>query len=494
MVLRVVNWVLLVLPALVLGSAVARMLGGRGWTSTDVLEGLVISWLGLVAAACATAVRAGRAWAFFAVGHATAVVAMAAIVWDTDVPDAVPVLVIASSAVGHLALLPPHRGTLGRFLRWTAVTALVVLAGGFLLDPEEPFVPAVRVGLAFVVATAPAAALLASAASGRFRHPARPDEFRPATCPACRAAIGSSDPACPECGMRAGVTVRSPRCGCGRIPRTGWKVLCGDCGATLGPRTFDVRGSGFLTLSALLLGTVIAAATADRTGGWFWHIEVFGIWWLALAATILAAAAARPEGRARWAARATLLVAAASMGMILFEAHETPAVFPWIVAVLVGQAMLLPAIPNDPPTTGLRRAAWLVLTLVGTGLLASLFDLDDRLGGAAERLFDATLYFLCLAAALLSMALPPLVALRTPRPPPLTATLTCPCCASAFDAPAGVTRCPICALEFELTLTEHRCACGYLLSKLRSDRCPECGRPAPGVPGVSAAVPAAPVK
>lgn len=67
----------------------------------------------------------------------------------------------------------------------------------------------------------------------------------------------------------------------------------------------------------------------------------------------------------------------------------------------------------------------------------------------------------------------------------------CPRCDFEQTLPAGRSACQACGLRIELRLEEPRCkTCNYLLYKLTSDRCPECGTPVPsavkvGVAGVS---------
>ena len=55
--------------------------------------------------------------------------------------------------------------------------------------------------------------------------------------------------------------------------------------------------------------------------------------------------------------------------------------------------------------------------------------------------------------------------------------LCCPHCGARQMVPAGESRCAQCGIEFEITVTEPRCLCGYSLRDIASDRCPECGRP-----------------
>ncbi len=75
------------------------------------------------------------------------------------------------------------------------------------------------------------------------------------------------------------------------------------------------------------------------------------------------------------------------------------------------------------------------------------------------------------------------------RPIPLR--LTCPRCAREIAVKQGPSKCPHCALRFTIKIEEPRCACGYPLYGLESDKCPECGRHIPEsdrwIPPVSSA-------
>jgi len=56
--------------------------------------------------------------------------------------------------------------------------------------------------------------------------------------------------------------------------------------------------------------------------------------------------------------------------------------------------------------------------------------------------------------------------------------LTCPRCSTTQEVAIGGSRCNQCNLQITLEIEEEQCAkCGYLLYKLESGRCPECGTP-----------------
>jgi hypothetical protein len=70
------------------------------------------------------------------------------------------------------------------------------------------------------------------------------------------------------------------------------------------------------------------------------------------------------------------------------------------------------------------------------------------------------------------------------RQPPVPETIPadvalaaiCPRCNLPCTFRNGPSECPSCGLRVTLDIEEPRCPCGYLLYKLASDNCPECGR------------------
>lgn len=58
--------------------------------------------------------------------------------------------------------------------------------------------------------------------------------------------------------------------------------------------------------------------------------------------------------------------------------------------------------------------------------------------------------------------------------------IACPRCRATIDALSNKdSRCHTCKLKVRIEIQEPRCACGYLLYKLNTDHCPECGKPVP---------------
>ncbi len=61
-------------------------------------------------------------------------------------------------------------------------------------------------------------------------------------------------------------------------------------------------------------------------------------------------------------------------------------------------------------------------------------------------------------------------------PARLQLQVTCPRCQSQQQLRTGTATCTQCGLRITIAVEEPRCACGYLLYRLESNRCPECGR------------------
>lgn len=57
--------------------------------------------------------------------------------------------------------------------------------------------------------------------------------------------------------------------------------------------------------------------------------------------------------------------------------------------------------------------------------------------------------------------------------------VTCPRCGTAQALPVGPSHCAHCSLRITVKVEEPRCVCGYLLYRLKGEKCPECGRPIP---------------
>jgi hypothetical protein len=117
-----------------------------------------------------------------------------------------------------------------------------------------------------------------------------------------------------------------------------------------------------------------------------------------------------------------------------------------------------------------------------------------------ERIWlDRGTILLCIVTACALLCVPILHWLNTLRERAAVTTrlvlsLTCPRCGLTQELPAGGAECGRCKLRLRIEIEEEQCPkCGYLLYKLTSTNCPECGTPIPAYqrPEASAAAEAA---
>jgi hypothetical protein len=146
------------------------------------------------------------------------------------------------------------------------------------------------------------------------------------------------------------------------------------------------------------------------------------------------------------------------------------------IACYVGYANLILLVPLERGHERLRTAVLVCggATAILTMLFLVGFDLDliERLGMAAAVLTACGTVALGVLARLN----------RRPRldtlPPDIAVTLFCPLCRKKQAIPAGGSACKGCGLRIEVRTEEPTCSqCGYLLYRLTSDNCPECGTP-----------------
>jgi hypothetical protein len=133
------------------------------------------------------------------------------------------------------------------------------------------------------------------------------------------------------------------------------------------------------------------------------------------------------------------------------------------------------------------RSAWRivrVMTLVTAGTLAIVIIgviLAEDLDKWVAKLMGV-LSILCSCGTVVTPILALLDRLRRRQAPEtfdrrIAVRLACPRCGAEGVVETGGARCEGCSLRIEVRVDEPRCACGYLLYRLASASCPECGRP-----------------
>jgi len=153
------------------------------------------------------------------------------------------------------------------------------------------------------------------------------------------------------------------------------------------------------------------------------------------------------------------------------------------IALVAAHANLVVRAPLKP------GQHWLGWATIGAGIVTAAFvdalvcvqahDIDSTLGrlaGAAGVLTG------CGSLALLVLArLNRAVDLEPGSIDMVEMTVICPRCRKKQTVPIGDGRCGACDLRINIRVEEPRCRqCGYLLYKLTSDACPECGTPIEG--------------
>ncbi len=164
---------------------------------------------------------------------------------------------------------------------------------------------------------------------------------------------------------------------------------------------------------------------------------------------------------------------------------------------MVGVTLTLPALgvllcghllAVETKSSVIRNAAWGAVGLLAAfiamvvGLIWTI-DSWDRYAGVISSLMSVWGL-----ATLCSMLAVPAAARFVERKKPVAKEsiasvfqleLTCPRCKAELTLPSGIGRCSQCRFALFIEVEEPRCECGYLLFRLETSRCPECGR---GIP------------
>jgi ribosomal protein L37E len=155
---------------------------------------------------------------------------------------------------------------------------------------------------------------------------------------------------------------------------------------------------------------------------------------------------------------------------------------PWMMGGLVWTACLLllgvlGMARVRRPWNALNRLTQALLVILALLLtVVIIFELDDEF-------MLRVIGILVVLSACGAISVPVLQRLSVPRMDAVVTTalvlhIVCPRCGKPQELAAGHSRCGACGLRLYIEIEEERCAkCGYVLYRLTSDRCPECGTP-----------------
>ncbi len=244
----------------------------------------------------------------------------------------------------------------------------------------------------------------------------------------------------------------------------------------------DARLAGWVGL-----GVTVAFFLAAMTATWVplrWDEE----WWFSAATVaafgLLSVAALVGVGSGdrrhwRWLGVAASVVAAVLLLTEIWARGVDDKIVSLFVAVsiYIAYANLVARVPLTPGQRWLRGTT--LAAGAATAILSELivFDVGDdivmRLDGAASILTACGTLALAVLARLNRR-----VDFDSRQRELLRITLFCPRCRRKQTIELGGSACKACGLRIEVQTEEPRCRqCGYLLYKLTSDTCPECGTP-----------------
>lgn len=245
--------------------------------------------------------------------------------------------------------------------------------------------------------------------------------------------------------------------------------------------------AGLVLLALLTLMWTVLIVRGEGMD-WDWGISILIVWLttgiVAAGATVFAA------GRLRILMGIAMLVAVTLIALLHsgFDEDWDVVWASWLGAVCLVQIGLLSLLDLRASSSEATAARWLrrftysTVVVFGLGLSAQFGELLP-LESPHEDWYQKMLIFVCMLNAVGTIGvylLAGIHGLRRPVPESVPAgvmlSAACPRCNAPCTFGQGKSSCPVCGLRVTLEIEEPRCECGYLLYKLDSDQCPECGR------------------
>ena len=239
-------------------------------------------------------------------------------------------------------------------------------------------------------------------------------------------------------------------------------------------------------LVVLALLSLLGATLLFRDQGmdWDWGISILVAWWMTI--VVAAAGTVFAAGRLRVLMGIAIFCGVTLTGL-LYSGVEGDWPFLWglwfgaVGLVQIGLLSLLD-IRASRVARLVRVATVVTVSVLAVGFFIEASDAVElespyvdwfqRLLIFASMVNAAGTFAIYLLAAIASQQRPAAESL----PPTVALSAACPRCKAANTFPAGRSECQSCGLRVTLDIEEPRCPCGYLLYKLDSPNCPECGR------------------
>lgn len=237
------------------------------------------------------------------------------------------------------------------------------------------------------------------------------------------------------------------------------------------------------TLGALILFLVAAWYRRGVWGNdvWWesaWTVGGYGV----IVAACLVGAGVGARHAWRWGGGFVAVIAAGLLVYMCWNQPHSDTEEQWLcaltsIASLAGfvNLLLIPKLKGGQRWVRIATIAAAVVTtlLINIFIIGEMFEVD---------LFGRMISASSIVTACGSLAVVVLMALnRRGAIEPATAALlemsiACPICNTKQKVPVGPSSCRRCGLRMDIRLEEPRCAqCDYLLYRLESDHCPECG-------------------